>query len=42
VIIGGGIERGRKLLAGAIMAERGAAASEARNAERRAAQGGPR
>ena len=36
------IARGRKLLAGAIMAERGAAASEARSAERRTAQGGPR
>ena len=36
------IARGRKLLAGAIMAERGAAATEARGAERRAAQGGPR
>ena len=36
------IARGRKLLAGAIMAERGAAASEARSADRRAAQGGPR
>jgi RNA polymerase sigma-70 factor, ECF subfamily len=36
------IARGRKLLAGAIMAERGAAASELRNTDRRSAQGGPR
>jgi RNA polymerase sigma-70 factor, ECF subfamily len=39
------IARGRKLLAGAIMAERGAAAAEGRSAdltERRAARGGPR
>ena len=36
------IARGRKLLAGAIMAERGGVAADARTTERRTAQGGPR